>query len=95
MLQAPMESTVTKYDRTYVTFYNVMLLKDKILFYLPDEQADGPRDDIHDPPSVPDILQWQYWDRMSDAGDLHVSSLAGMLDIHRWAVSSHLARCLC
>ncbi|KAK9804102.1 hypothetical protein WJX73_007577 [Symbiochloris irregularis] len=58
----PHNSTVIVPERkSYAVFHNVLLQEEGILFYLPDELADGPVDALHQPPNLRNLLSAQWW----------------------------------
>lgn len=59
---APHNSTViVPSGRTYAIFHDVLLQEEGVLFYLPDELADGPVGALHQPPNLKDLLSAQWW----------------------------------
>ena len=71
MLQAAVHHNSTVYrlpGRSYATFHDVLLRKNGLLFFLPDEMADGSIDEAHTLPDMQETLAWQFWDDI----DFHV-----------------------
>ena len=61
-VDTPLASTaVVPEGKHYAVFHNVLLQEQGILFYLPDELANGTTDGLHRPPDLRDMLAWQGW----------------------------------
>ncbi|KAK9792050.1 hypothetical protein WJX73_006785 [Symbiochloris irregularis] len=58
----PHNSTVVVPEgKHYAVFHDILLQEQGVVFYLPDELADGPVDGLHQPPDLKELLTWQGW----------------------------------